>query len=220
MRTFVTWQFWLALLALGGLWLALGQFTGRSQISSLFPEAIGVPQEQHQIDLIAPVFLVQADPGTQIRDGTTTGRIQVRVDGFRYMNIAPGTPGENRCSQLDQLAKCVVAADLLGEAVLWFAFIPAEPKNEVSLPPIVELHNNAQVLLRNGWLVRRAEVVQRVCDTESTSLTDFVRALGADSVTTFSLDIQGVSTVTCANTSASTTGSTTTVSTPRGSSAR
>lgn len=198
MRTFTTWQFWLSLVVLGGLWLAVGQFTGGAPVSSLRPDALGVPQQQHQIDLIASVFLAQADPGTQITDGVTTGRIQVRIDGFRYMNIAPGTPGENRCAELDQLAKCVVAVDLLGEAVLWFSFLPAEPKNAVSLPPVIELHDDSQVLLSNGWLVRRAAVVKRVCGTESTSLADFVRTLGADSVTTFSLDGQGVSTVTCA----------------------
>jgi hypothetical protein len=205
MRTFLTWQFWLSLAVLGGLLFGLTQVSERSQIDAQLAGGLSALRQEHQIDLIAPVFLVQADPGATIERGVTTGRMQVRIDGFRYMTIAKGTPGENRCTALGQLASCVVAADLLGEAVLWFAFLPVEPKNVVTLPPIVELRKDSRVLLANGWVLRRNDTVARVCDDDTASLADFVRTEQRGSTTTFSLDQQLVTTVTCAHATVSST---------------
>lgn len=76
----------------------------------------------------------QADRGVAIVDGRTTGDMQIRIDGFRWMDIEGGTPGENRCAELAELARCAVAVDLLGEAVLWFSIVPLSPRNLVELP--------------------------------------------------------------------------------------
>ena len=197
MRQFFTWGFWLSLVALAGLTFAVWTITGNDDTVI---EAIAPTVVEHEIDLIDLVYVAEADPGFAIVEGRTTGNLQIRIDGFRYMNIRPDTPGENRCAQLSELARCVVAADLLGDAVLWFSILPLEPRNVVNLPPIAEVRDGSKVRLDNGWVVRRAETVKRVCDTDTASLTEFVRTVGEGSVTTFSLDAQAVTAVTCATT--------------------
>ena len=204
MRTFVTWRFWLTLVALAGLTFGLLQLT-KDDGAAAAPKPVQTRTQERRIDLIAPVFLVQADPATSIVNGVTTGRIQIRVDGFRYMNIQPGTPGEDRCAALSELASCVVAVDLLGEAVLWFSLLPAEPRNEVTLPAVVELRDNSLALLSNGWLVKHADVVSRNCDEDVASFSAFVRDHAEGSTTTFSLDQQQITSVTCAGTVVDTT---------------
>jgi hypothetical protein len=197
MRTFVSWRFWLTLLALAGLTYGLLQVTKDRDVAAE-PSPAETRTGERRIDLVAPVFLIQADPGAAIVDGVTTGRIQIRVDGFRYMNIAPGTPGENRCPDTTELAKCVVVADLLGEAVLWFALLPAEPRNELTLPQIEELRDGSLALLSNGWLVRHAEVITRDCDDDVSSMAEFLRDHRDGSTSTFDLDDQEIVSVACA----------------------
>jgi len=196
MRTFITWRFWLTLLALIGLTYGLLHVT-RDQEAEAEPASVQTRTGERVIDLIAPVFLVQADPGAEIVDGAATGRFQIRVDGFRYMNIEPGTPGENRCGAAAELASCVVVADLLGQAVLWFSLLPAEPRNEVTLPPIRELREGSLALLSNGWLVRHADVVARECGDDVLSMVDFLREHRIGSATTFNIEQQAIVSVTC-----------------------
>jgi hypothetical protein len=195
MRQFFTWGFWLSLLALMGLTFVV--WTNTRDDSAVI-QAILPTIDEHQIDLIDLVYVAEAEPGFSIVEGATTGNMQIRIDGFRYMNIGPGTPGENRCEQLTELAKCAVAADLMGDAVLWFSIVPLEPRNVVNLPPITEIRDGSRLRLENGWVVRREETVKRVCDDDTTSLADFVRRFGEGSITTFSLDTQTVTAVTCA----------------------
>lgn len=197
MRTFITWRFWLTMVALAGLTFGLVQVT-KDDDASAEPAPVQAGLRERQIDLIGPVFLVQADPGAAIVDGVTTARMQVRVDGFRFMNIEPGTPGENRCAAMTELASCVVVADLLGEAVLWFAFLPAEPRSQVTLPSIVELRDDSLALLANGWLVRHADVISRQCDDDVSTMSQFLRDHAVGSSTTFSIDRQVIESVTCA----------------------
>jgi hypothetical protein len=195
MRQFFTWGFWLSLVALLGLTYAAYHYT-RDDTTVI--EAIQPTLVERPIDIIELAYVAQADPGFAIVEGKATGNLQIRIDGFRYMNILPGTPGENRCGQLAELAKCAVAADLLGDAVLWFSIVPLGPRNVVSLPPITQTRDGLKVLLANGWVVHRADTVKRVCDDDTASLADFVRTQGEGSVTTFSLDTQTITAVTCA----------------------
>lgn len=212
MRQFFTWGFWLSLLALGGLtMLLLAVARDDPTIERVVAQA--TPPE-HTIDMIGMVFLAQADSGFTIDQGATTGHLQIRVDGYRYMNIAPGTPGENRCAALDQLATCAVAADLLGESVLWFSIVPLSPRNIVTLPAIAELRDGGGALLTNGWIVPRAETVKRVCEDDTTSLADFVRRHGPGSTTQYSIDDQAVVSVTCGDDTGAATTSTSLSFTP------
>jgi hypothetical protein len=199
MRQFFTWGFWLSLVALAGITFGLMAFT--DALDSDDGDAVGpaevAPDAERNIDLIAMVFAAQADPGFDIVDGRTTADMQIRIDGFRFMNIKAGTPGENRCATLDQLATCTVAADLLGESVLWFSIVPLGPRNTVVLPAVSELLEGSRLRLANGWVVQRADVVKRVCDEDTASLTDFIRRFGDDATSTFSLDEQQLVSVSC-----------------------
>jgi hypothetical protein len=196
MRQFFTWRFWLSLLTLAALTFGLFTVTRSTEAVTAVIQEVAVP-DRH-IDLIALVYLAQADPGFSIVDGKTTANMQISIDGFRYMNILTGTAGENRCGELTGLAKCAVAADLLGESVLWFSIIPIGARNQVLLPAVAELRDDGNVRLDNGWIVRHADVVKRLGCDDATSLTDFITRYGEGSTTAFSLDEQAVVSVTCA----------------------
>ncbi len=207
MRQFLTWQFWLSLVALAVITLVLVLVVGRNDRApevaapvgeqSLVANAAGAEQP---IDLIVLVFAAQADRGFDIVDGRTTARIIIYIDGFRYMNIPAGTPGENRCGELDQLARCVVAADVLGDAVLWFSILPNEPRNLITLPGVVDVRDGGNVLLANGWVIRRAPIIERDtedCKADTVSLSDFIERFAERSTSTYSMDEQRITTVTC-----------------------
>jgi hypothetical protein len=198
MRQFFTWGFWLSLLALAALTFGVYTMTRPAEAVSAVIEEVTIPDRQ--IDLIALVYLAEADPGFALVDGQTTGNMQIRIDGFRYMNIRPQTPGENRCAELTELARCAVATDLLGESVLWFSIIPLGTRNQVLLPAVTELRDDGTVRLENGWIVHHADVVKRLGCDDTTSLTDFIERYGEGSTTAFSLDEQAVVSVTCATT--------------------
>ena len=195
MRQFITWRFWLTLLALAGITGALIMFT-RDDSSPVALPLESAPAE-HEIDLVGLVFLAQADPGFALIDGRTTERLLIRIDGFRYVDIVRGTPGENRCAELDEVARCVIVADLLGNSVLWFSLVPSEPRNVITMPAISELREGSRAALVNGWIVRRAETIRRVCDTDTNNLADFLDRFGASSTSTFSIDDQRLTAVTC-----------------------
>lgn len=202
MRQFFTWGFWLSLLALAGLTFALITFTRPTDAVTQVIEEVRVPDRR--IDMIGMVYLAEADPGFDIVDGVTTANMQIRIDGFRYMNIRPGTPGENRCAELVELARCAVAADLLGESVLWFSIVPLGTRNQVALPAVTDLNDDGTVRLENGWIVQHADVVRRLGCDDTTSLTDFIERYGEGSSTAYSLDEQAVVSVTCATPTATT----------------
>lgn len=195
MRQFFTVGFWMALLALAGLTLGLVVLTRDDdpETEAIVPTA---PRER-EIDLIAMVFAAQADPGFTIADGRTVGELQVRVDGFRFMNVRAGTPGENRCGALDELARCAIAVDLLGEAVLWFSIVPLSPRNLVDLPAPVAFRDGGRLQLANDWLVAHADRVVRDCDQDTTSLGDLIEQFGDRATSVFSLDEQQVVRVVC-----------------------
>jgi hypothetical protein len=199
MRQFFTLGFWLSLLALAGLTFGLIAITRDDGTAAepLPDVGLAVGPEEREIDLIGMVFLAQADGGFDIVDGRTTGNLQIRVDGFRYMNVMAGTPGENRCAELGELARCAIAADLLGEAVLWFSIVPLSPRNLVELPGPTGLREGNRLQLANGWIVDRAEIVDRDCEEDTSGLTDLIDRFGADATTVYSLDEQRVVRVTC-----------------------
>ena len=209
MRQFVTWQFWLSLAALAALTLALVLFTRGDDTESatlvaapLGGESVATEESKSEqpIDLIVLVYAAQAEPGFDIVDGRSTARIVIYIDGFRYMDIPAGTPGENRCAALNELARCVVAANVLGDAVLWFSFLPLEPRNLITLPGIAAIQDGGNALLTNGWVIRRAPVVERdteACGTDTVSLSDFIERFADTSTSTYNMDEQRITKVTC-----------------------
>ena len=196
MRQFVTVGFWASLLALAVLSWGLVALA-RDDEPTVAPDAAPVVPEDRAIDLIAMVFAAQADPGFDIVDGRASANMQVRVDGFRYMNIRTGTAGENRCADLAELASCAIAVDLLGEAVLWFSIVPLSPRNLVELPAPLGFRDGSKLQLANDWVVPHADVVRRDCDEDTTSLTDFMDRFGERATSVYSLDDQQIVRVVC-----------------------
>jgi hypothetical protein len=142
------------------------------------------------------VYNIEADPGFAISDGVATGDMHLVLDANRTMVVKAGTPGEITCSKLAEINQCVVAADLLGDAVVWFSLIPNPQKANLVLPGATEVREDNWLLLSNGWEVARTEVVERNCDTAG--LNDFVDHFGGSlSTSTFSFEQQKIFKVTC-----------------------
>lgn len=203
MRQFVTWGFWASLLGLAALFAGLIAFTGRDDagagdLQDLVPDNVVLDPPERQVDLIAAIFLAQADPGFAIVEGRANATMQLRIDGVRYMNILAGTPGENRCGGLDQVGQCAVAADLLGDSVLWFSIVPLGARLTVELPAVTDILDGNRARLANGWVVTRADILKRNCDEDTNSTRDFIRRFGVDATSTFDLDDQRLVSVTCA----------------------
>lgn len=213
MRQFLSPRFWLSIGALAGLFLLLTAIFGGATPSSGSEPAPVEDVTARRIDLVQWVFLANPAPGFALDEGLTTADLSLQLDGTRTMMIKAGTPGVVTCPTITSAATCTVAADLLGDAVLWFALVPGAPGQNIVLPGVVSLQQGGWVTLANGWEVRRASTVDRSCADDTTSLLDFVRTYGEGATATFSFEQQAVVRVTCPNPD-----DTTTTSTPTGSS--
>jgi hypothetical protein len=197
MRQFVSFRFWLSVAALLGLTYGLWYVLVRRDPSVA---VIGRPTHaaatEHRIDLLLPVYGIQAEPGFAMVGGVASGEMRLALDATRTMVVKAGTPGEITCAKLAEINQCVVAADLLGDAVVWFSLIPNPQRASLLLPGISEVRKNNLVLLANDWEVARNEVVERNCD--AASLDDFVHQFGGSrSTATFSFEQQQIVKVTC-----------------------
>ena len=76
--------------------------------------------------------------------------------------MVPGTFGENECDELDQPEKCAIFADMLGDAVVWFAILPRASATTVELPPIIDLDAGGAVLLVSADLDEILALADRV----------------------------------------------------------
>jgi hypothetical protein len=179
-------------LVLAGLWVVFerdGDTVARRPVATA--------TEEHKIDLIQRAIVVQGAGGFGLVDDRTVAEIRIALDTERTMVITPNTPGVIDCPAIAELGGCVVVADLLGDAVVWFALISSEPRDTITLPAIVEIRDNNRVRLANGWDVARVPTVERKCPDDTTSLGDFVRTFGENARATFSLVEQRIVRVTC-----------------------
>ena len=206
MRQFFTLRFLLSLVALAGLALGVAAFAGTRESQSggdALPP--GAATADRTIDLVSWVYLIQPPPGFDIVDGRTTTDLALILDGTRTMIVKAGTPGEIDCPQYTELARCTVAADLLGDAVLWFSVVPGVPGPTVDLPAVTELLDGGWVKLANGWVVSHAPVVDRSCPEDTASLTEFIDAFGVTAKATYDFERQQIVKVTCPRGASATT---------------
>jgi hypothetical protein len=206
-RQFFTLRFWLSLLALAGLALGVAAFAESREGDQPTVEP-GAATPDRTIDLVSWVYLIQPPPGFGIVDGRTTTDLALVLDGTRTMIVKAGTPGEIDCLGYTELARCTVAADLLGDAVLWFSVVPGVPGPTVDLPAVVELLDGGWVRLANGWVVPHAPVVDRSCPEDTDALTEFINAFGETAKSTFDFERQQIVKVTCPRGASATTSST------------
>jgi hypothetical protein len=194
-RQLFNWRFVAAVAALGVLaLLARAILTDDNSIEAVIePEII-----ERQIDLIEPIASATgADGTTQLPAGVTTSPIELTLDAERVLSIAPGTFGEISCEELDVANRCAVLADMLGNAVVWFAILPQAPRATVELEPIIDL-DDGRAVFDNGWRIPYAPVIERDCGGEDIpTFSDFLRRFGPDSVTIVDLELRQVTSVRC-----------------------
>ena len=197
MRQFVSFRFWLsvtALLALTyGLWYVLVR---KDDSVAVIGRPAHAAVSEHRVDLLLPVYGIQAEPDFAMVDGAANGEMRMALDATRTMVVKAGTPGEITCAKLAEINQCIVAADLLGDAVVWFSLIPNPQRATLLLPGVTEVRKENWVLLSNGWEVARNDIVERNCD--AAGLDDFVHQFGGNlSTSTFSFEQQQIVKVTC-----------------------
>ena len=195
MRQLFNWRFVAAVAALAALTLlARAILTDNSSIEAVIePETI-----ERKIDLIEPIESATSSEDFSVdATGVTTGFIDLTLDAERVLRIVPGTLGQIECDELDMTNRCAVLADMLGDAVVWFAILPQAPSATVELPPILDLVDGSAVF-DNGWLIPYAPVIERDCDGEDIpTFSDFLRRFGPDSVTILDLETRQVTSVRC-----------------------
>jgi hypothetical protein len=176
MRQIFTVRFFAAVGALLGLFVVLTVlFEDDNSVAELVDDQPMV----RRIDLVALVFSASSDDLALDEDGLTTGEIDLVLDQERTVRIVPGTPGEINCATLGEVAKCAVVADLLGDAVVWFAIVPLASSQTVALPAIVSL-DDGYATLANGWQLPHAPILERQCARDFESFAAFREALGTE----------------------------------------
>jgi len=214
MRQFFSWRIWLALGSVVGLVVLLrvmlpadaGDKPSSADVTdSTVDNATGSATDSaiddktdRTVDFVSFVFQVQPGNRFFVRDGVVNGSADVIIDGQRTMRLLEGIPGELDCPEFREIGKCVVVADLLGDAVIWFALVPVQPGLKVQAAPIVEVMADGVMRLESGWLVRSASSIDRRCDTETGSLSEFIRDFGPESTTIIDVETQEITAVVCA----------------------
>jgi len=205
-RQLFTWRFFAAIGAL--VLLAVGvdaAFGGEQKQGEIAVAASATFDDdgnliERRIDLIEPVAFVVPSPDFEIgADGLSTGVLDAVIDADRIARIVPGTPGEVTCANFDDPNRCVIVADVLGDAVVWFALMPRGPRETVELPPIVDLQDGYAHFV-NGWQVLYAPIIERdadSCGDDVVSFSDFLRRFGPGSTSIVDLETRQVTAVTC-----------------------
>jgi len=193
MRQFFSWRIWAAFVVLIALAVALKTILPGSTTT----DTVASGASPRTIDFMAPVFQLLPSPDFSVADGVVHGSADAVIDGNRTMHIVDGTLGSNSCANITEVSACVVFADLLGEAVVWFALVPKEVGTKVTLPPVQSLLGNGLVQLSNGWIVRTAASIDYNCPQESGSLSEFVSKFGPKSTTVIDVAKQRVTAVHC-----------------------
>jgi len=146
---------------------------------------ISVTQTLHKIDLVASVNSLNVDSAwSQESDFTTGGAMRASLDDLRTVTVLEGTMTDDyssisACTDFVTPNACVLLADMLGDAVIWFALVPSDEiagRELLMLPGLVDMQANGdEGILRNGWVVKLATPVKRECgDTATSSLRDFI----------------------------------------------
>ena len=165
------------------LWAALGILLGASVL--VFGLLIVVnggsttgSSGSRVIDVVAAVTTTEFGDGWQVSSGKSVGDATLFLDDGRAMRIVNGTPGEVTCETPTIPYSCVFVADTLGSGVLWFALVPSDSNNGkeiLTLPALVDMMQGGDLgVLSNGWVVPLATPTVRNCETETTSLRDFI----------------------------------------------
>jgi len=157
----------------------------------------------HFVNYTASVNIVQAESGWSVVQATSRSTARLALDDARTVFIAEGTPGEITCTDFSTPNACVLIAELLGDAVVWFALTPATSETlltRLALPPVVDMLNGGSLgVLQNDWIVKLGNGVKRTCDSESdtANLREFITKFSENSYTVLDLIKDEVTEVVC-----------------------
>ena len=146
---------------------------------------ISVSQTLHKIDLVASVDSINVDSTWSQESGVTRGgAMRLSLDDLRVLTVQDGTltadyGSASACTDFAKPNACVLLADMLGDAVVWFALVPSDAlagREFLTLPGLVDMQANGdEGILRNGWVIKLATPVKRECgETTTSSLRDFI----------------------------------------------
>ena len=155
----------------------------------------------HFVNYTASVNTVQAESDWTVVQGTSRSTARFALDDARTVLIADATPGEITCTDFTTPNACVLIAELLGDAVVWFALTPATNETmltRLALPPIVDMLNGGDfAVLNNGWVLPLATPTKRSCSTPTVSLREFINKFGSDMSVSLNLSADHIDVVTC-----------------------
>jgi hypothetical protein len=155
------------------------------------------PVELHKIDFVEEVAAVTNPDFALTIDGVAANDTYLIIDESRSLLIVSDTPGVNDCPRFPTPRSCAVVADLLGEAVVWFALVPNGTNRTVDLPAIDTLADGVATLV-NGWQLPFAPVLDRRCTGEDfTSYREFRELLGDDFTSVYDIDDRRLTAVEC-----------------------
>lgn len=155
----------------------------------------------HFVNYTASVNTVQAESGWSVVQGTSRSTARLALDDARTVFVAEGTPGEITCTDFSTSNACVFIAELLGDAVVWFALTPATKETSLTrlaVPPIVDMLNGGDfAVLSNGWVVPLATPTKRSCSTPTVSLREFINKFTSNMNVSLNLSADHIDVVTC-----------------------
>ena len=146
---------------------------------------IEADSKRFRVDLVASVDAVNVDTNWSQSGGRTSGgSIRLSLDDLRVITVPPETMVDDydavtACTDFVTPNACVFLADMLGDAVVWFALVQADiasGREFLRLPGLVDMQSNGdEGILRNGWILKLATPVKRQCEnTDTSSLRDFI----------------------------------------------
>ena len=168
MRQLLAWRTWAALAAV----IVATVVTAIVVLGG--GESPSTDRPRRNVDTTASVMAWEGADAWTTADGGSLGTATLLLDDGRRVTITDGTPGEASCTDRSTPAACILLADTLGPAVVWFALVPADdPQSRVlTLPTLVDMVDDGdRGVLANEWIVPLTNGVVRTCAGEETTRT-------------------------------------------------
>ena len=179
MRALLSWRTWAAIGAVLLLVTVVQLATGRGPRGGSHDNL--VQPSVKKVEVVASVMSIAASEAWSVVEGITVGSATLALDDGRSVNIARDTPGELDCADRTTPAACVLLADVLGDAVVWYAIINSDgpAARTLALPTLLDMTDGGDTgILQNGWHVPLANGVTRTCsgDPRSENLRAFINS--------------------------------------------
>lgn len=198
MRQIFSIRFFAAVGAVVGLFALLwAVFQTREVIEGGGP--VDTTPTRHAVDFVDQIFSSTDTSFHVTDDNEASVDTQLVIDGSRWVTITRGTPGEQYCPEFGELVRCALVADLLGEAVVWFAIVPMNPDRTVDLPAIDTLDDGIATLV-NGWQLPYAPILDRRCvgdEYDFGSYRELRDTLGDDFTSVYTIAERRLTAVVC-----------------------